>query len=158
MKSLSWVRRLYGNVKEFHQDLFESPYQTLTVTVNCEGAMGAGIAKVFRERVPGLYRWYREECLSGRFTPDRLAVYPWDDRQVLLFPTKILWRNPSPLMLVEWNLKTLRDEYRALGIESLGIVPLGCNNGKLLYEEEVRDRMFEYLSEMDIEVGIYLGR
>lgn len=152
--------RRYGNVKEFRQDLFESPYQTLTVTVNCEGVMGAGIAKAFRNRCPEGYRWYREECLSGRFPPDRLALYPldrWGKRQVLLFPTKILWRNPSPIELIEWNLKTLRDNYRSMRIKSLAIPPLGCGHGGLFYEEEVRDRMFEYLSEMTIDVGIYLG-
>lgn len=154
------MSRCYGNVKEYRGSVLEAPQQTLTVTCNCEGAMGAGVAKAFKERVPGLYNWYRDLCQRGEFTPDSLWIYPWDsqNKQVLLFPTKIEWRYPSMFPMIEWNLRKLRRLYREMGITSLAIPPLGCGNGKLLYEEQIRDLMFEYLSDLDVDVGIYLGR
>ena len=43
------------SVREAHEDLFESGMQTLVVTINLEGAMGAGVALRAREMVPMLY-------------------------------------------------------------------------------------------------------
>lgn len=155
-----WDRK-YGNVIEVHEDIFESPAQTLTVPINAVGAMGKGLAQDFREKVPGLYTAYQQRCQENQFVqPEgRLWVFPWHQRhkQVLCFPTKIHWRDYSSLDLIVRNLRELVSNYRELGITSLAIPPVGCGLGGLSYEFEVRDALFEILSDLPFEVRITYG-
>jgi O-acetyl-ADP-ribose deacetylase (regulator of RNase III) len=47
-------------------DLFANGVaQALAHGGNCQGSMGAGIAKSFRERYPGMYEEYRERCKAN---------------------------------------------------------------------------------------------
>lgn len=79
-------------------DLFRSLAQTLVNPVNTTGVMGAGLAKTFKELLPGMYKEYRKLCLGGQLVIGKLFVYhvPGDAGQVVVnFPTKDNWRNPS---------------------------------------------------------------
>lgn len=146
-------------VKEYYEDIFESPAQTLVCPCNVIGAMGKGLALQFKERVPGLYTRYRQLCHKGKFTVDQLWRYPWpeSDKQVLCFPTKWHWKNPSRLGDVTRNLRKLVELHEQFGITSLAIPPVGCGLGGLSYEHEVRKEMFEILERLPFEVRIVLG-
>lgn len=54
-------------IRIVHKDIFDSEQQILAHQVNTEGVMGAGIAKVIKEKYPGVYSLYREECLKKTF-------------------------------------------------------------------------------------------
>lgn len=56
-------------------DLFTQDLPALAHGVNLRGVMGAGVAKTFRDRCPGLYDAYRERCRSGQFTLGGVYVY-----------------------------------------------------------------------------------
>jgi hypothetical protein len=144
-------------------DLFRCGAQTLVCTTNVIGAMGKGIAKTFKERVPGLYEFYQTHFPPIRHQPEpglvnKLLLFDMPSGQrVLLFPTKEQWWNPSQLVWIEDNLRTLATQYQTLGITSLGLPPLGCGNGGRNYEKEVRPMLYKYLADIPLPVKILLG-
>ena len=45
-----------------HGNLLESGAPIIAHQVNCQGVMGAGVAKAIREKYPSVYESYREQC------------------------------------------------------------------------------------------------
>ncbi|MBI1879338.1 MAG: macro domain-containing protein [Chloroflexi bacterium] len=84
--------------------LFDSPAQTLVNTVNTVGVMGKGIALVFKQRYPEMYRQYRELCLAGQLDIGKLYVYRMLNQVIVNFPTKKHWRNPAQIKYIEAGL------------------------------------------------------
>lgn len=143
-------------VFEGKMDVFEANCQTVTCTVNTVGVMGAGVAKAYKARYPEVFPQYQKWCRSG-FKVGQLALQKLSDGRLgLLFPTKVHWKNPSQIEWVEAGLQKLVAEYKRRGIQSLAITPLGCANGKLSYQKDVRPLMLKYLNQMDIPVHICL--
>ena len=140
-------------------DIFSNPAQTLVCTVNCVGAMGAGLALVFKNGCPGLYDAYRDQCRRGLLTVRNIYLYkPKYGPQVLCLPTKDHWKDPSKLEYIEYNLDNLSKQYEELGITSLAIPPLGCGLGKLDYIAAVKPLMYKYLDPIDLPVSILMER
>lgn len=152
-------------IRETHGDIFKSGKKTLVVPCNSAGAMGSGLAKVFRQRFyPGLFNVYR------RYFP--LIVDPIDmpkddqraevlvcvelpaGKQALLFCTKHHWSGPSDITLIERNLASLARDWDALRIQSLAIPPIGCGLGGLDYRRDVRPLLLHYLSDERFDVEI----
>ncbi len=144
-------------------DLFTCRMQTITCSINTVGAMGKGIALEFKQRVPGLYEYYRERyCDRPPHYPSihRLEVFSLTPRRkVLLFPTKDHWRFPSKLGMIQANLEQLACRYEELGIDSLGLPLIGCghNTGQLDWERQVRPLVHHYLDPLPLPVKILTG-
>lgn len=142
-------------VKVLIGDLFESKAQTLVNTVNCVGVMGKGIALEFRKRFPGAYREYVGRCENNEVKLGcpylhKSLTGPW----ILNFPTKGHWRMVTKLEDIVRGLQHLLKHYRAWGIESLAVPPLGCGQGQLEWRI-VGPTLYRYLSEMEIPVELY---
>lgn len=136
-------------------DLFESGAQTLVNTVNTVGVMGKGIALAFKKRFPEMFEDYAKRCEAGEIELGRPYVYkslvgPW----VLNFPTKGHWRSVSKLSDIVAGLEYLESHYRAWGIESLAVPPLGCGNGQLDWDV-VGPTLYRHLSRLEIQVQMY---
>lgn len=147
-------------VRIYKGDLFEAPTQTLVNTVNCVGAMGAGIALEFKNRYPAMYQVYRAHCRAGAMGIGKLMLWtkerpphPW----VLNFPTKDDWKDPSRLEYIEAGLEKFLSTYSARGITSITFPQLGCANGKLSWRD-VLPIMESYLNQVDIPVEIVIRR
>jgi O-acetyl-ADP-ribose deacetylase (regulator of RNase III) len=140
-------------------DLFTSPAQTLVNTVNTVGVMGKGIAKTFKQIYPEMFRVYQEHCERGSQTPGALLLFKTNHKWILNFPTKRDWRNKSRLEDIELGLASFVESYQEHGIESAAFPQLGCGNGELDWERQVRPLMEHYLSGIgiDIYVHIYTG-
>jgi len=139
-------------------NIVNAPEQTITITINLEGVAGAGVAKSMRDDLPEVYVKYRKACNLGLLSPNSLTTVKFGEgKQALLFPTKILWRNPSPKEMVMDNLKRLGEIYERLGITSLAFVPPGMSNGWLRGNDkkEVWDFLVKTLESMDIPVVLY---
>lgn len=139
-------------------DLFACQSQTITCPVNTAGAMGKGLALDFRDRVPGLFQFYRGRY-GTRYSADRYAnrLYTYkvpDGRQVLLFPTKVRWTDPASPTHIRENLRLLAEQYQELGITSLAIPALGCGLGKLNYDRDVRPMVQEFLGPLPLPVEV----
>jgi len=162
-------------------DMFASAMQTLTIPVNTHGVMGKGLAKVTRERFPGIFNRYIELCEEGilivgkpRLVRNinsqnarrrwRLPLFPEDDpghshsqKCFLLFPRKGNWREKSKLDYLETGLKHVKRYYNNVTwkLESLAIPALGCGLGGLPWQQ-AGPLMCSILAQMEIPVELYL--
>jgi O-acetyl-ADP-ribose deacetylase (regulator of RNase III) len=137
-------------------NLFDSPAQVLVNTVNTVGVMGKGIAKEFKQIYPEIFAEYQELCERGEFTIGTLWLYQTSHKWILNFPTKEHWRQPSQVEYVEAGLQKFVSSYATRGIHSIAFPALGCGNGELDFDSQVRPLMEDYLSDLPIEIFIYL--
>ena len=137
-------------------DLFTSPARTLVNTVNTVGVMGKGIAKDFKTIYPEMFARYQELCEKGQFNIGQLWLYRTPHKWVLNFPTKQHWRSPSRPEYIEAGLQKFAATYHVYGITDVSFPMLGCGNGELDWESQVRPLMEHYLSKLPIDVHIHL--
>lgn len=137
--------------------LFDGNEQTIVNTVNCVGVMGKGIALEFKKQYPDMFTKYKSFCDRKMLNIGDLYLYTSPDRMILNFPTKYHWRNKSKLSYIEDGLKKFVDTYKDKGITSIAFPLLGCQNGGLDWESQVKPLMESYLSDLnDIYIVIYL--
>lgn len=138
-----------------HGSIFESPASVLVNTVNTVGVMGRGIAADFKRLYPEMFRRYQQLCEEGKLRIGTLWLYRTEHKSVLNFPTKTDWRRPSKPEYVEEGLRTFLQTYEKAAINSIAFPALGCGNGGLDFEKQVRPLMERYLSRVAASVFIY---
>jgi len=145
---------------EGERNMLSSKVQTIVCPVNTVGVMGAGLALAMRNRIPGLFAFYRAACLDKSLTVGTLLVYPIPNtkQQVLLFPTKVHWSKPSKLAWITKGLETLERTYEALGIEEVAFPPVGCGLGQLDYTKDLKPELYRVFEESELPVEIHLFR
>jgi O-acetyl-ADP-ribose deacetylase (regulator of RNase III) len=144
-------------VTVFGGSLFDSKAQTLVCTVNTVGVMGAGVAKVFKERWPEMFQAYKRACRDDYFRKHSTWLFKVsDDLQILCMVTKGHWRYPSKPEWVEASLQEMARRYEDYGITSLALPPPGCGNGGLLWWEEVWPLVERHLDPLPISVNVYI--
>ena len=74
------------------------------------------------------------------------------------FPTKVHWRSPSKPEYIEAGLKKFVLSYADKGFTSIAFPMLGCGNGELSWESEVRPLMEKYLNSVPIDVFVHINR
>lgn len=144
-------------------DMFESKCQTLVNTVNCEGVMGTGLALQFKNIYPKMFNAYKEACKPGEYRclehGGDLWLYTklelFNTTKILCFATKEHWRNPSKIEWIERGLNEFIDMYAYWNITSIAWPKLGCTNGKLNWETQVKPIMIKYLEPLPILCEIY---
>ena len=136
-------------------NMLESDCQTITAPVNCVGAMGAGLALQIKKTYPTVNPFYRFQCSVGRLVPGKPMIYNAITPQILLFPTKNHWKDPSRIEWVEYGLDYIVNNYKRFGITSLAIPPLGCGLGGLNWID-VNALIQKHMSKLDIKVEIYI--
>jgi len=144
-------------------NLLNSECQTLVNTVNCVGVMGKGIALLFKKKFPDMFNEYKLTCKPGPYqclkNGGDLWLYTYFDffkeRKILCFATKEHWMHPSKIEWIERGLQQFVENYKYWNITSIAFPKLGCNNGKLNWENDVKPLMFNYLQPLDIICEIY---
>jgi O-acetyl-ADP-ribose deacetylase (regulator of RNase III) len=139
----------YTNTTVFNVDA-----QTIVNTINCVGAMGAGLALEFKLRFPEMEKDYVNRCRAKQVSVGRPYLYrdygyPW----ILNFPTKQHWKYPSKLEWIEQGLQYFSENYQKGGITSVAFPKLGCSNGGLNWQV-ISSLMEKYLHDLDIDVFI----
>ena len=132
-------------------NIFKSTCHVITVTVNCAGVMGAGIAKQCREMYPQTFAQYRQQCKEGIYKPGQPRLVSID-RPLLLFPTKNHWQNDSQYEWIQEGLD--RIEKNTDKWESIAIPPLGCGHGRLDWER-VNEMIARTLGHLDKRIEVY---
>jgi O-acetyl-ADP-ribose deacetylase (regulator of RNase III) len=139
-------------------NIFDSPAQVVTNTVNTVGVMGKGIALEYKKRFPKMFLDYEARCKNGAVEIGKPYLWEDDKTQILNFPTKRHWREKSELDYIEAGLQYLVVNYQALGICTLALPPLGCGNGGLKWND-VKALITKYFADIsDLEVFVYLPR
>ena len=138
-------------------DIFKSSCEVIANPINCVGVMGGGLALAFKKKFPEHFETYKKMCQNGEIKVGELYVVDGDEKhKVLLFPTKIHWKNPSLMEYVVDGLKYLAENYEKMDIKSIAIPAIGCGLGGLNWED-VKEQITSVLSELDnkIEIEIY---
>lgn len=140
-------------------NLLEADVEAVVNTVNTAGVMGKGIALMFKERYPDIFKEYAAACRQDEVQVGSMFVTETNEltgpRWVIHFPTKKHWRAPTKLEWVEEGLRDLRDVIVRNEIRSIALPPLGCGNGGLEWSV-VRGIVERTLSELDdVEIVVY---
>jgi O-acetyl-ADP-ribose deacetylase (regulator of RNase III) len=138
------------------ESIFSSPARVLVNTVNTVGVMGKGIALEFKKLYPDMFNSYQIQCEEGQFDIGSLQLYKTPNKWVLNFPTKKHWRSPSRVEYIEAGLETFVRLYGELDINSISFPQLGCGNGELDWESQVRPVMEKHLSHLPIDVFVHI--
>jgi O-acetyl-ADP-ribose deacetylase (regulator of RNase III) len=141
------------------EDILTSPAQTLILPCNTVGALGAGLAKKFKEKWPEIEWPYKYQCQTFQLESNGLYCYRLKTKlpkQILFFPTKKHWKHPSKLHYIEKGLLKLVKDYERYGITSLAVPMLGCGLGQLEWED-VYPMILEHLDPLPIPVRICLS-
>ena len=137
-------------------NLFKSPAQALVNAVNTVGVMGKGIALEFKNLYPDMYAAYRHRCKAGQLTIGKLFIYRTPNKVIVNFPTKQHWRQRSKVAYIQAGLEEFTKRYQDYSISSISFPQLGCGNGELDWETEVKPIMEQYLKPLPIPVYIHL--
>ena len=140
-------------------DIFECLKEGVEVIVNpvnCWGVMGKGLALAFKEKFPGYYWHYVEECRHGKIAVNRGSIYYTSSNEakfiIYSFATKDNWRHSSSLETIKLGLKGLISNVKFLEIKSIAIPALGCGNGGLdwLDVKPLIEKAFKKLPDIDV--------
>ena len=112
-------------------DIFESEAAAIVNPVNCVGIMGKGLALEFRKRFPNNFSIYWEVCRRRELDTGQVLIVRERGLDIVNFPTKKHWRDPSRLEYIDAGLQTLLREMLARDIPSVAVPPLGCGLGGL---------------------------
>jgi O-acetyl-ADP-ribose deacetylase (regulator of RNase III) len=135
-----------------NKSLFNVKAQVLVNAVNTVGVMGAGIALEFKLRFPDMFQDYYNRCAKGSVKIGKPYLYG----NILNFPTKDHWKDPSRLEWVDQGLRSFVNTYKELGIKSIAFPKLGCGKGGLDWQE-VQKMMIHYFEPLrDIDIIICL--
>ena len=135
-------------------NIFTTKAHTLVNTVNCVGAMGAGIALEYRLRYPEMNEQYVSLCKRRMIEIGSLWIYKSPDRWILNFPTKRHWKDPSREEYLHAGLRKFMQTYEEKEIESIAFPLLGAQHGGL-NRERSQELMESYLLKCNIPVEIY---
>ena len=139
-------------------NLLKADAEALVNTVNTVGVMGKGIALQFKRKFPENFKAYKQACDKEEVEIGRMFVFSFDrltnPRYIINFPTKNHWREESRLEYVREGLDALVGEVRDLKIHSIAVPPLGCGNGGLDWESEVRPLMEDAFAQIP-DVAVY---
>jgi len=148
-----------GNpIRLLQGDLFFSQSQTITITTNCVGVMGAGLASRAKDLFPDVYNEFRKACRKGLIHLGKPYLYKRErenDTWFLLFPTKNHWKEKASLDGIKKGLEWLKANYKKEEIRSIALPALGCGLGKLDWSI-IGPLMVSALYEMDIPAEVYL--
>lgn len=173
--SPSWKKSISGTrISLVKGDMFFSRMQTLTISVNCVGVMGKGLASTAKYRFPDVYVSYQDICKKKSIKMGTPYVYQRESSVFneladetsglensesqtwfLLFPTKEHWRNNADREGIERGLQWLVNNYKRKGITSLAMPALGCGLGQLEWKD-IGPLMCKYLAKLDIDAIVYL--
>jgi len=155
-------------------DMFFSRMQTHTISVNCVGIMGKGLASRAKWQFPDVYVYYQYACRKKILQMGRPYLYKREssldyrladepsslkngnaETWFLLFPTKNHWREDADIQGIEKGLQWLKDNFKKENLKSLAIPALGCGLGRLNWRD-VGPLLCKYLYDFDIPAMIYL--
>lgn len=121
--------------------ILDDPADLIVVPVNTvPGVMGAGLAKAFATKYPGLSAEHRRACNVSELAVGLPHAVGLDaGRLLILFPTKADWRKPSRLEWIESGLDNIAAILAELGgqekYRSMAVPALGCGLGGLAWED-----------------------
>lgn len=122
-------------------DLFTNAFhvQALAHGCNCQGSMGAGIAKGFRQRYPEMYKEYRCRCKAKPRQFNLGDAWLWKaDQQPWVFnlgTQEGYWHARASYEAIEAALKSMKNQAENAGVRSISIPRIGVGLGGLSWKK-----------------------
>lgn len=133
-------------------NILRSEAQYIFNPVNTVGVMGKGLALQIKQKYPACFNDYKNACDSKRLKPGSVLITYLSKEKINIvqFPTKKHWRDPSEYEYIEEGLKSFALFLKNHNIQSVmtAILKLGCGNGKLEWSK-VLGLIKKYLSEFE---------
>lgn len=139
-------------------DFFDYDADIRINTVNCVGVMGAGVALLFKNKYPDMFKEYHKACQNKEVQPGKPHV--WQDNDIfskttiINFPTKVHWKNPSEYEYIEKGLKWLKKYLSDKDNSTLTLPALGCGHGGLDWEI-VKSLIIMYLGGLGAKILVF---
>ena len=106
---------------------------------NCQGSMGAGVAKGFRERYPTMYEQFRSRCKAEPRQFNLGDAWLWkEEGKTSVFnlgTQEKFWHARASYEAVEQALTAMRDLADAEGIADIAIPRIGVGYGGLSWKK-----------------------
>lgn len=140
-------------------DFFEYDADIMVNTVNCVGVMGAGVALAFKKRFPEMFDDYVKKCRSGTIRPGFPSVWIQKDMiskevEIVNFPTKDNWKNPSEYHYIDDGLKWLSTYLEDKNGKVVTLPALGCGHGGLDWSR-VRSMISDRLQSSPARIYVF---
>lgn len=122
-------------------DLFVNRFevQAFAHGCNCQGSMGAGIAKGFRERYPEMYEEYRRRCKAEPRQFNLGDSFLWQEEGkpwvFNLGTQERYWRARASYEAIEAALETMKHQADEQGIRTIAIPRIGVGYGGLSWKK-----------------------
>ena len=120
--------------KIVHKSIFDSTADAYVNTINCVGAMGAGIALEFKKRYPRMYEHYKKQCLKHLIHPGDCYIWHTEDTNdshyVLGLAVKDDWKHWSTLEWLTSSIKSLKLVILDNDIKSVNMPLPSSKNGR----------------------------
>jgi O-acetyl-ADP-ribose deacetylase (regulator of RNase III) len=138
-------------IKYVSGDLFVNSFgaEAYAHGCNCQGSMGAGIAKGFREHYPDMYKEYRRRCKSKprQFNLGDCFLWKADDKPWVfnLGTQEHYWRCRASYEAIEKALRVMKQQVEQEGIRSIAMPRIGAGYGGLSWIKvrSVIERIFD---------------
>ena len=99
--------------------------------MNCFGVMGAGLAKEFAFRYPGMFKDYAKACKDTKLYVGTIHKYVNGSSCIVNFPTKGHWSRPSSYQNIEIGMRVMVKYLLKQPLRTVAIPRLGCGLGGL---------------------------
>ena|SRR5438128_2588784 len=122
-------------------DLFANRFQVQAFAhgCNCQGSMGAGIAKTFRARYPAMYEAYRAKCLAQPHEFNLGDSFLWEEPDqpwvFNLATQEHYWRGRASYEAIETALRAMQQQADTEHVQSIAIPRIGAGYGGLSWKK-----------------------
>ncbi len=122
-------------------DIFMNRYnaEALAHGCNCKGAMGAGVAKGFRECYPDMYEEYRKQCKTQprKFNLGDSFLWKADDKPWVfnLGTQEDYWHHRATYNAIEKSVEKMKQQADEERISSIAMPRIGAGYGGLSWKK-----------------------
>ena len=140
-------------------DLFAAGERVIAHGCNCQGVMGAGVARIVRTEFENVYDYYKEACNMGWFYPGVvMPVDSWNGNQKTLIYNLATQDQPGAnarYLFVERAMQNMLMSMNKRRLSRVAMPKIGCGIGGLDWEvvEDIIKQTFP--SPFGIQVVVY---
>ena len=126
-------------------DLFSSGCKNLGHGVNVKGAMGAGIAVIFKKKFPNMFSEYKELCRSEMLQPGSCSLHFCDEYKIFNLAIKNHWKDYAAYKHLFSSLMKMKDIAEEKEIKEIALPLIGGGLGGLEKEKiiSIKKDVFE---------------
>lgn len=120
---------------ERNGDLFTTDLEVIGHGVNTVGVMGAGVARIVRNKFPETYAVYKDDCKSGYLLPGGVSFWSENGKTIANIASQHLPGPDADYTLLANAVEEAIIECKYWGINTMALPQIGCGIGGLEWEK-----------------------